>query len=131
MRLLLFCTIFLMIARAASAAVAVANASFESPAVSNFEYNPGPTIAEQNGLGWSWGTGSGIARNGGFLPGGVQNAPDGSQAAILQQQSSFSQSLAGISSGLYSFSFYAEGRNFAQGSNPFQVEIDGTPLSFG
>jgi hypothetical protein len=135
----------LVIAAAASQAVTVANASFENPSVASqpngFEYDP--TLAEQGGTGWSFHDDTtstnapdgrfGIAANGGFL-GGMFNAPDGTQAGLLQRISDMEQSISGFSAGSYIVSFYAEGRNFNGvngGANPLQVSIDGTLLTFG
>lgn len=118
----------------ANAGPVVANPSFESPDVSGetngFRYNP--SLASQGGSGWTFtfnsstGFGSGIAHNGsGF---GNSVAPDGVQVAILQGDSTFSQSVT-FTLGLYTVSFFDSLRD-SGGANPFQVTLDGTPLTF-
>jgi hypothetical protein len=134
---------FVLMAAAVSsrAQIYVANASFEYPDASNapnVDYIDDPTLAQQGGSGWLFFNGGcGVAFNGGFYgyPGpssGVQNAPDGDQAGVLQKIAMIQQSLSGFSPGTYyTLSFYAEGRNFQTGANPLQVEINNTLLTFG
>lgn len=77
---------------------------------------------------WSFVDGGGITRNSSaFAP---PAAPEGSQAAILQQASQFSTTVSGFEAGVsYSLSFEAAGRT--GGANPFQVLLNGSALTFG
>ncbi|HTS17723.1 MAG TPA: hypothetical protein VMP11_09140 [Verrucomicrobiae bacterium] len=127
------------VATSSYAQISVANASFENPSESNApnKYEDAPSLAEQGGSGWLFFNGGcGIAANGGFAAAagpstGVVNAPDGTQAGVLQKIGMVQQSLSGFSIGSeYTVSFYAEGRNFG-GANPLQVEINNTLLTFG
>jgi len=79
---------------------AFVNEGFESPVLSNFAYVP-------SAPGWTFTGYSGIAPNrSGF---GNTDAPEGTQAAILQMGSSFSQTVT-FSAGTYNISFYAAQR---------------------
>jgi len=68
------------------------NASFETPSLGagNFSYSPG-------GATWSFTAFSGIAANGSAFS--FLAAPDGTQVAFLQGQSSFSESITSVSVG--------------------------------
>lgn len=105
-----------------NAAPVVANAGFESPSVGGgFQY--GPFVD-----GFTFNSGSGVAANGSAF--NVSGAT-GNQAGFLQGAgSTISQTIGGFTPGFYSVSFLAEGRNGQNGANPFQVSIDGTPLTF-
>lgn len=113
---------------AARADVVPPNFSFETPNLgSSFQYNP--TVAAQGGTGWTFLSSTGITATGSAF--GMQNPPDGNQAAFLQATGSFLQAISGFTAGIYQLQFSAQGRsNFGQGPNPFNVQVDGTPLTF-
>lgn len=84
--------------------VRIRNPSFESPALAGFAYTP----ADPD---WTFEGMSGIERNGSAF--GAANAPDGVQAALLQNGGSFHQSLF-FTEGFYSFTFKAAQRSSNQ-----------------
>jgi len=87
------------------------NGGFELPDLGegNFQYAP-------TAPGWTFIDYAGIEHNGSVF--GAANAPEGTQAAILQMGSSFSQDVI-LTSGTYHISFYAAQR----GNNSQSVEV--------
>ncbi|MBM7563853.1 DUF642 domain-containing protein [Paenibacillus sacheonensis] len=98
---------------------AVSNGSFETPAISGFQYNP-------SGSGWTFDPGfTGIEHNGSAF--GAPNAPDGTQAAILQRTGSFNQAVNFPASGTFQISFSAAKR--AGNDQTVKVYIDSTLIA--
>ena len=105
----------------------VANGSFETPSLpaNTYEYNPA-------GSSWAWGPNyAGIESNG--SPYGAPNAPDGTQAAVLECPYGVSGTMSQIinvpAAGQYTVSFQAAGRsNYGNGALPFDVTMDGAVL---
>ena len=96
----------------------VLNPGFESPAVSGYQYNPTDPV-------WTYNGGSGIVQNGsGF---GNNPAPNGVQAAFLQNVSSISQTIT-LGSGKYRVRFKAAQRNRAGNSQTIKVYLDNMEL---
>jgi hypothetical protein len=105
------------------------NFGFETPVIGsgNFEYNP-------SGASWTFSgaspSGSGIVANGsGFSN---PNAPQGTQAAFVQEYGSISQTLDGFSPGTtYSVTFAAAQRSGASqhGGESWNVMIDNTVIT--
>ena len=115
---------------ATAVALSIADSSFESPAQNLFAYGP------INGSSWSFGTRTGIQRNGSaWLVGGGSNAPDGAQAAFVQDGTSsscFSQAIGGFVAGrAYSFTFSAAQRGNGQGGQSIGVYIDSASNKLG
>ena len=108
----------------------VTNGGFETPVqpVADFVQASGVGGGSLAGSTWSFVDGGGITRNSSaFAP---PAAPEGSQAAILQNASQFSTTVSGFEAGVsYSLSFEAAGRT--GGANPFQVLLNGSALTFG
>ena len=108
----------------------VTNGGFETPVQpgGGFEQGSGAGGGSLAGSTWSFVDGGGITRNSSaFAP---PAAPEGSQAAILQNASQFSTTVSGFEAGVsYSLSFEAAGRT--GGANPFQVLLNGSALTFG
>src|SRR5450759_1229535 len=75
-------------------AVSVPNFGFETPVISSYQYNP-------SGGSWTFSgaspSGSGIVRNGGAF--GNFNAPQGVQAAFVQEYGTISQAISGFTAG--------------------------------
>jgi hypothetical protein len=102
---------------------ALANPSFESPALSGgYQYAP-----SGSGVGWTFSGGSGIQSNGSVW--GATAAPDGSQTAFIQGTGVISQTLT-VTAGSYTLSFAAAQRSCCVSPyvQPIQVVIDGTPI---
>lgn len=105
----------------------VQNNSFELPNIgtgsgSYREGNPPTDWTEVVGGGGYVGNGSAY---------GNSNAPDGTQALLLKSLGGVEQTLSGFTVGdPYTISFYAEARTSFNSTNPFQVLMDGTPLTF-
>ena len=96
---------------------------FELPRVGTgtfgaFQYQP-------TGSPWTFNGSSGVAGNGSGFTGGNPNAPDGTQVAFLQANSSFSQSVNFATAGTFSISFSAAQRASNFSSQTFQVLVDG------
>ena len=114
----------------------VPDGGFENPVQPNtntttrFEQGNGTGGGTLVGSLWNFGTtGGGITRNvSAFAP---PAAPEGSQAALLQNSTAqFSTTVSGFEAGVtYSLSFEAAGRS--GGSNVFEVLLDGVALTFG
>jgi hypothetical protein len=102
----------------------VLNTGFETPVISNYQYNP-------SGGSWTFsgspGNGSGLIANGsGF---GNPNAPQGAQAAFVQSFGTISQTVSGFSPGTtYTITFSAAQRSGVDqhGGQSWNVKIDGT-----
>lgn len=118
----------LHLAGAARADLVPPNFSFEAPNLgTSFQYNP--SVASQGGSGWTFLSSTGIAAVGSAF--GMTNPPNGTQAAFLQGLGTFSQAISGFTAGSYQLQLSAQGRNFAQGTNPFRVQVDGNDVNFG
>jgi glucose/arabinose dehydrogenase len=106
-------------------AVALANASFEIPAVgSGYQYSPSGT-----GIGWIFTNGSGIQGNGSAW--GAATAADGTQTAFIQSLGSIAQTID-LSAGNYTLSFRAALRAYsipAGSVQPIRVSIDGQQIA--
>lgn len=99
-------------------AISITNHSFESPVVTNFQYTP-------TGAGWTFATGSGIARNTFF----VNTPPDGSQAGFLQSNTAgISQTINVSENGFYNIDFQAQGRGGTLGPNGIILQVNGNTL---
>ncbi len=102
---------------------------FESFAVGNggYIYNPGGsawTFSMESGV-----SGSGVSANGSPFTNKSPNAPEGVQAAFLQQVGTITQSIAGWNPGSYQISFQAVQRtNYQTSSEDFQVYLDNTVI---
>src|SRR5256885_5979495 len=107
-----------------AAAETVVNSSFETPVLgSGFQYNPSTP-----GIGWTFNAGSGIQGNGSAW--GAANAPDGVQAAFIQNLGAISQAI-NFSAGNHTLSFEAASRatNNPPGSmQPINVTLDGQSI---
>ena len=98
----------------------VLNPSFEFPVIPGYQYNPADTAWTFGGVS---GSGSGIEHNGSAF--GAANAPNGVQAAFLQNTGSVTQ-LVSLDSGTYRIRF----KSAQRGSNvqTVKVYIDGVEL---
>jgi len=103
------------------------NLGFEAPGIGSGNYN-----YRTSGAAWAFSgtgaSGSGIVANGsGF---NNPNAPEGSQAAFLQQYGSFAQTIAGFTPGTsYTINYSAAQRGTVQnGGESWNVVIDGTVI---
>lgn len=117
---------------AAWASPIILDPSFESPFTSTGTgaYHEGQPPTDWTYVGPGGSSGGGVVGNGSAY--GNSDAPDGTQALLLKATGGVSQTLSGFSVGpSYTLSLYAEARTNFNGANPFQVSIDGTPLTFG
>ena len=114
----------------------VVNASFEVPAISNWDYQNTSGAANtynfngMSGFGWTFGTGCGLDHNSGTWY--TLAAPNGSQAAFIQGAggtASLAQSLSFPVTGTYTISFSCVGRGGIYGPNDIQVQMDGAVLA--
>ena len=100
------------------------NNSFESQISGNSQYAP-------SGTSWTFSNNTfGICKNGQVFLSGGDNAPDGSQAAFLQINSSISQTISGFGTGqLYDMTFKMRNR-YGMNANPLSliVSMDGVEL---
>lgn len=131
---------FILAATHAEAAVVVTNGDFESPAFASDGVYYTPTFGTEmpsNWGGWTWGESAGASYNG--IVRGYMNPeltpqfpsfPSGSQAAFVEGTGTFSQLLTGFVAGTATVSFDAVGRNAYGYSNPIQITLDGTALTF-
>jgi hypothetical protein len=94
---------------------------FETPPVgtgpSAYQYNP-------SGSPWTFTGLSGVAGNGSDMTIGNPNAPQGTQVAFLQLDSSISQAVT-FDAGTYDLSFSSAQRFYNVSRQTFQVQIDG------
>jgi starvation-inducible outer membrane lipoprotein len=120
--------ILIVLATNQIAAPAIADFGFETPSLGagNYAYNP-------SGTGWTFGgaspDGSGIVANGsGFSN---PNAPQGVQAAFLQEYGTISQAISGFIPGInYTISFAAAERGIGNnGGQTWNVMIDSTVVA--
>jgi hypothetical protein len=107
---------------AVTAATSISDGSFEAPglAATAFQYAP-------DGSPWQFSTSAGISSNGSDFTSGNPAAPDGSQVAFLQANSSISQSLY-LSGGTYSLSLDAAQRAGQKYSQEIEVLLDGNEI---
>ncbi len=102
----------------------ILNGGFETPplAAKTFAYAPA-------GASWQFGGSAGISTNASGFSWGLANAPDGNQAAFIQNTGSMSQTFY-LTSGLYSLSFMATQRRIYQSNyQQIQVLIDGVAVA--
>jgi hypothetical protein len=101
----------------------ICDGSFELPALAakTFQYSP-------NGSPWQFGGGTGVSSNGSVFTGGNPNAPDGSQVAFIQSNSSMSQSVY-LDAGSYSLSFDAAQRASQKHYQQIKVLVDGAAVA--
>lgn len=108
----------------------IADFGFESPSITNYQYNP---------TGEAWGftassewNGSGISGNGTPFTAGNPNAPEGRQVGVLQGISSITQTATGLVPGAtYQVTFAAAQRNNLYGGQAGQtwnLSVDGTVI---
>jgi archaellum component FlaG (FlaF/FlaG flagellin family) len=96
---------------------------FETPSVGTgsyyaFQFRP-------PGSPWTFAGTAGLSGNGSGFTAGNPNAPDGTQVALLQSASQFSQSIT-LAAGGYSIGFKAAQRaNYQASSQTIQVQVDG------
>jgi len=121
-------TVFIDNVQITVASPTFSNFSFESPNIGtgsgSFRYNP-------SGTSWTFAgaspNGSGIVGNGSAFAN--PNAPDGTQAAFLQQTGTISQSVSGFTPGkTYALNYSAAQRSANLGGNSWNVKIDGTVI---
>jgi len=113
----------------------VINYSFETPTVATYVYqSPVPSgshmqnFAATSGIGWTFSGGAGIDCNASktFYP---VNAPNGAQAAFLQDSgSAISQSISFPSTGSYKVSWSSVGRGGTYGPKQLELLIDGSVI---
>jgi hypothetical protein len=108
---------------------AIPDGGFENPPLppSTFRQASGAGGGTLGGAAWSFSNEGGITTNGSdFQP---ATAPEGSQAAILQNNAAIETTIHGFEPGVtYSLSLEAAGRK--GGTAPFQVLLDGKTLVF-
>ena len=113
-------------AEVGATAQTLAGFSFESPSTGGYIYNPSGGIWTFSG---SAGSGSGILTNGsGF---GNPNAPDGTQAAFLQETGTITQTLSGLVPGTnYGVTYLAAQRagTLGNGGESWNVTLDGAVI---
>jgi hypothetical protein len=97
----------------------IGDSGFERVSVGNgaFKYNP-------TGSPWTFTGTSGISANGSGFTTSNPPAPEGSQVAVLQETSSFSQTISGWTPGTYTLSFQAAQRAAEPAQQNFRVLID-------
>lgn len=102
----------------------VQNASFESPAIPQYQYNP------QGVPHWTFPVsgGSGITRNGSAW--GAANAPDGIQVAFLQGNTGWLAQTITVAAGLYQVTFQAAQRPIVN-TRPQTVDVRIDDVSLG
>jgi hypothetical protein len=102
----------------------IGDASFETPqlaAAAPLNYQVSPTGTAP----WVF-SGGALAGNGSAY--GNPDAPDGTQVAVLQFQSTISQSVVFPVDGTYQISFDAAYRNAQDGANDVKVQVDGADV---
>jgi hypothetical protein len=104
------------------------NASFESPPVNGYQYNPGAEILQK--VGWVFTNGAVIQANGSAW--GAANAPNGNQTAVLQGYNNelgcLSQTVS-LDAGSYALSFKAARRSYdGSGVQPLKLSLDGVQI---
>jgi hypothetical protein len=104
-------------------ATSLADSGFEGVVLpgAGFEHDP-------TGSPWAFSGSAGVSTNGSPFTGGNPAAPQGSQVAFLQQQSSISQAVT-FAAGTYSITFSAAQRGNGGGAQTFQVLVDGNVIS--
>ncbi|MBM7564780.1 hypothetical protein JOC55_001721 [Paenibacillus sacheonensis] len=95
------------------ASIPLANAGFESPGISGFQYGPFTN-------GWTFAGTSGIQHNGSAF--GAASAPEGAQTALIQNAGEFSQTV-NFAAGTYAVTFKAAKRPTG-GTQIFNVYYD-------
>ena len=96
----------------------VADPGFESPSLTTYSY--GPNIS---GSSWTFGGSAGIEHNGSVF--GAANAPQGTQAAFLQNTGSCVQrAVSGWTAGTHSVTMQVAGRGGSLGGQTLQLFLD-------
>ena len=105
------------------AAASLLNGSFEIPALGS-SYQYGPNVAE---IGWTFSGGSGIEGNDSAW--GAASAPDGTQAAFIQDTGKIAQTF-NLNPGSYTLSFQAAQRSccISPYAQPIKVGVDGVQI---
>lgn len=82
--------------------------------------------------GWAFDGQAGIAANGSDVVGTGPDAPDGSQAGFVQDESVLSQTVTGWAAGTYTIDFHAAvvAGTSSYANEQFQVFVDDTPVTF-
>ena len=104
--------------------VTLTNAGFETPG-----FAPGGWTYNAGGTGWTLGSQAGVARNG--SPWFVNSAPEGFQAAYLQNggvNATLSRTIQFPSVGTYALRFSMVRRSGGNAANDIDVKMDGTTL---
>ncbi len=129
--LLLGCITALTAAPARAESIAIANAGFEFPALGPGAFQYSPTLGDQGGTGWVFGTATGVLSNGsgGFNMFGAT----GNQAAFLQASHGTVSQLLDFDGGWYELSFISKGRAIPNGPQypGVEVQVGTTLLTFG
>ena len=100
-------------------AVTIANAGFETPAISGWQYSP-------SGASWSF-SGAGMDHNSGTWY--ASTSHEGVQAAFIQGTGSVSQFVNVSSAGIYAITFQAEGRAGTHGPEGIMIQVDGVTVA--
>jgi len=97
----------------------IGDSGFERVAVGNgnFTYDP-------KGSPWIFTGLSGISANGSGFTGSNPSAPEGTQVAVLQETSSYSQTVSGWTPGTYTLTFQAAQRAVEPAQQDFNVLVD-------
>jgi hypothetical protein len=102
----------------------VVNGSFEYPAVTGYQYNPGPTLPEfREKYGWFFANGAIIQANDSDWHGAP--APNGIQTAVLQGTGTMSQTID-LAAGTYTLKFKAARRNGQV--QPLKIRVDSAQI---
>jgi alpha-L-rhamnosidase len=102
----------------------IVDSGFETPMVSNFVYG-------LTGSPWTFSDKAGItSAHSGMTDGGPSSPPEGTQAAFVQKDGTFSQVIAGMVPGTsYTLTFSAAQRvNSSEGGETWQVKLDDTVI---
>jgi RHS repeat-associated protein len=100
----------------------VPNGSFESPALSDYQYRPADAA-------WTYGDSAGITANGGKFSGSSEPAPDGAQSGFIEGTGSLWRTFT-LASGTHTFSFQAaQAVSLNESSQQVRVTLLGLPTS--
>ncbi len=102
--------------------VMVGDGSFEAAVVGNGNFVYGPS-----GTPWTFSGTAGVTGNNSSFASARQNAPDGQQAAFIQQAGSISQQVSGWTAGSYHVTFAAA--QIYNSNQDFQVLVDGSVVA--
>ncbi len=110
----------------ATTPVGIVDGSFESPSIgsgsSAYVYDPTESP-------WTFTSSAGVSGNGSGFTAGNPAAPDGTQVLFLAATGSASQTLSGVSAGLYYLTFDAAQRqNYQSSAQNIEILVDGTSV---